>query len=32
MKHLRLDSDGDFLDQWPDGFFDERLDELFGTD
>ncbi len=32
VKQLRLDSDGDFLDEWPNGFFDERLDELFGTD
>lgn len=32
VKQLRLDGDGDFLDEWPDGFFDERLDELFGTD
>lgn len=27
---LRLDENGDFLDEWPDGFFDERIDELFG--
>ncbi|WP_210493656.1 DUF3696 domain-containing protein [Patulibacter sp. SYSU D01012] len=27
---LRLDGDGDFLDEWPQGFFEERLDELFG--
>jgi predicted ATPase len=29
--HLRIDDEGEFLDEWPDGFFDERLDELFGT-
>jgi len=27
---LRLDKNGDFLDQWPNGFFDERLDEILG--
>jgi type I restriction-modification system DNA methylase subunit len=27
---LRLDEHGDFLDQWPHGFFDERLDEILG--
>ena len=25
-----LDEDGDFLDQWPRGFFDERTQELLG--
>ncbi|GAB98500.1 hypothetical protein GONAM_02_00220 [Gordonia namibiensis NBRC 108229] len=30
VKPLRLDSNGEFLDEWPDGFFDERLEELFG--
>lgn len=30
VKPLRLDEQGDFLDEWPHGFFDERLDELFG--
>ncbi len=29
VRHLRLGSDGDFLDEWPGGFFDERFDELF---
>jgi type I restriction-modification system DNA methylase subunit len=28
---LRLNAEGDFLDEWPNGFFDERLDEMFGT-
>jgi hypothetical protein len=26
---LRLDKDGDFLDEWPDGFFDEAYKEVF---
>ena len=30
VTRLRLDRDGNFLDDWPHGFFDERLDELFG--
>lgn len=30
VQRLRLDEDGDFLDEWPDGFFDERMDDLFG--
>ena len=25
---LRLDKDGDFIDHWPDGFFDESFNEL----
>jgi len=29
VMRLRLDETGDFLDEWPQGFFDERLDELF---
>lgn len=28
-KKLRVDSDGDFIDRWPSGFFDERAEELF---
>jgi len=27
--HLRLDKDGDFLDEWPDGFFEESFQEIF---
>ena len=27
-EHLRLDEEGDFIDEWPDGFFPERLREL----
>ncbi len=30
IKTLRLDERGDFLDEWPDGFFEESFDELFG--
>ena len=26
---LEIDKDGDFLQQWPDGFFEERAEELF---
>ncbi len=29
FTRLRVDDDGDFLDEWPKGFFDERDDELF---
>lgn len=30
VQPLRLDIDGNFLDEWPNGFFDDRLEELFG--
>lgn len=29
VRQLRLSDDGEFLDQWPGGFFEERLDEIF---
>lgn len=29
FKPLRVTPDGDFLDRWPNGFFDERAEELF---
>lgn len=29
VKHLRISSDGEFLDRWPRGFFSERDQELF---
>jgi len=29
FKRLRITDDGDFLDEWPSGFFDERDEELF---
>lgn len=28
LHHLRIDTDGRFLDDWPTGFFAERLDEV----
>jgi energy-coupling factor transporter ATP-binding protein EcfA2 len=28
-RRLRLDEDGFFVDEWPKGFFSERVDELF---
>lgn len=28
LHHLRLDEDGDFIDDWPGGFFNERLREF----
>ena len=28
VRRLRLDEDGDFMDEWPGGFFPERLREL----
>lgn len=28
-KRLRIDATGEFIDRWPQGFFDERDDELF---
>lgn len=27
---LRLDEEGDFIDEWPNGFFEEDFDEIFG--
>ena len=29
LRALRVDEDGEFLDRWPKGFFDERTAELF---
>ena len=29
FKPLRVSDDGDFIDRWPKGFFDERAEELF---
>ncbi len=31
VRELRLDEQGDFLDSWPGGFFDDQFNELFGT-
>ncbi len=30
IEELRLDSDGEFIDLWPDGFFVESLSEMMG--
>lgn len=30
VTSLRLDERGEFRDEWPGGFFDERFDEIFG--
>jgi hypothetical protein len=30
VRRLRLNDRGEFIDEWPGGFFDERIDELFG--
>jgi len=29
VHQLRIDETGEFLDQWPHGFFEERAKELF---
>lgn len=29
IRPLRIDDDGEFLDVWPDGFFDERMKEVY---
>lgn len=29
FSHIRVDKDGDFIDRWPHGFFEERAKELF---
>ncbi|WP_200957531.1 DUF3696 domain-containing protein [Methylobacterium sp. Leaf94] len=29
ILHLRLDNDGEFIDEWPDGFFEETYREIF---
>lgn len=30
IGELRLDDDGEFIDEWPDGFFAEGFNEMFG--
>ena len=32
IQKLRLDHEGDFIDEWPDGFFDEGYREIMETD
>ncbi len=29
FRPLRVDADGEFIDRWPKGFFEERVEELF---
>ena len=29
FRPLRIDAEGEFIDRWPSGFFDERAEELF---
>jgi AAA15 family ATPase/GTPase len=29
ITHLRIDKEGEFVDRWPKGFFEERAEELF---
>ncbi len=29
VHSLRMDQEGEFIDMWPEGFFDERMAELF---
>ncbi|MBF0333497.1 MAG: AAA family ATPase [Alphaproteobacteria bacterium] len=31
VMKLRLDSDGSFIDEWPDGFFEESYREIYGA-
>jgi predicted ATPase len=30
VRRLRVDQNGEFMDPWPRGFFDERFEELYG--
>jgi hypothetical protein len=30
IQQLRLGTDGEFIDEWPHGFFEERLDDWLG--
>ncbi|MBT0076503.1 AAA family ATPase [Vibrio alginolyticus] len=32
VRQMSIDDDGDFIEHWPGGFFEERLDEMFGGD
>jgi predicted ATPase len=29
VKNLRINELGEFIDEWPNGFFDERIKEIF---
>lgn len=30
ISSIKMDENGDFIDEWPEGFFEERLHEIFG--
>ncbi len=30
IERLRIDDDGDFIDEWPGGFFEDGFDDVFG--
>ena len=32
VKELRLRADGEFIDEWPGGFFEDSFDEYFSDD
>lgn len=32
VREMRLDRDGEFLESWPEGFFEERFVDMFDTD
>jgi predicted ATPase len=32
VEELKLDEMGDFIDEWPEGFFEESFNEIFGDD
>ena len=32
ILEINIDDDGDFLTEWPEGFFEERMNELYGGD
>ena len=31
FKRLGVDETGEFVDRWPNGFFDERFEEIYGA-
>jgi hypothetical protein len=32
VLELQMDGDGRFIDEWPEGFFEERFEEIFGSE
>jgi hypothetical protein len=32
ILRIGLDQDGEFTDEWPDGFFEEGFNEIFGAE